>query len=138
MYWKAWKHVCKVLRKCMLTGFWFIDLIKLIRPGPNYSLATLIPKPNTNPRSTLQFQIIVPPCLLIFWFFVGALPLLSYLDHLRWLIFQILFCFCFTGISEIVKTDCSICETVNSLIQTILISFNPVCKLSHFSWKERH
>ena len=31
--------------------------------------------------------------------------------------------FCLADISEIVKTDCSICETVSNLIQTVLISY---------------
>ena len=44
--------------------------------------------------------------------------------------------FCFVDLSEIVKMDCSICKTLGSLVQTILISYqsqsrlNLECKLS--------
>ena len=44
--------------------------------------------------------------------------------------------FCFADLSEIVKMDCSICKTLGSLVQTVLISYqsqsrlNLECKLS--------
>ena len=60
--------------------------------------------------NTLQFQIIVPPHLLIFGFFIG--PPISYLDPPAYSFSR----FHFADISEIVKTDCSICETVSSLV----------------------
>ena len=47
-------------------------------------------------------------------------------------------------ISEIVNTDCCIYETVSSLVQTVLISYqfysrlNSLCKLSHFFEKKKH
>ena len=90
---------------------------------------------------TLQFQIIVLPSLSIFEFFVDTSFLVWTLP--QFLIFQILFCRYFRD----VKTDCSICETVSSLFQTILIIYqfwsrlNLECKLSHFSHKcerEKH
>ena len=70
----------------------------------------------------LQFQILVPGRLLIFGFFVG--PPLSNLDHthppshppltnLAYWFSK----FCFADFSEIVQMDCSICETVSSLVQ---------------------
>ena len=67
------------------------------------------------PWGTLQFQIIVPPAYLIFGFFVGTSPP----PHTHLLIFQIFF----VDISETVKTDCSVCGTVSSLVQTVLISY---------------
>ena len=44
--------------------------------------------------------------------------------------------FCFADLSEIVKMDCSICKTLGTLVQTVLISYqsqsrlNLECKLS--------
>ena len=54
--------------------------------------------------STLQLQMTVLSCLLTFGFFVAFLG--NQLSR-----------FCFADISEIVKTFCSICETVSSLVQ---------------------
>ena len=69
---------------------------------------------------TLHLQIIVPTYLLVFGFFVGTL--LSYLDPPSPHAYQFSR-FCFADIPEIVKTNCSIFETVSSLVQTVLISY---------------
>ena len=67
-------------------------------------------------RTSLQFQIIVSPRLLIFGFSVG--PPFSYLDSLPLFIFQILFhryLKIYFNNFRYFKTDCSICENVSNL-----------------------
>ena len=78
-----------------------MNSIGLYEEGKNH----YSPVPNNSP----------PPRLLIFGFFVGPPFLIWTPLSPRLLIFQILFCR-YLNISEIVKTNCSFCETVNSLV----------------------
>ena len=68
------------------------------------TIELLLRLPHAPSQCTLQFQIIIPP-LINFWIFCRA-PFLIW--SLPLLIFKIFF----ANISEIVKTDRSICETV--------------------------
>ena len=90
-----------------------------------FSICITVPlnKKNHVSIGTLHFQIIVPP----------TNSFLSPLPPLPPLLIN------FPDISEIDKIDCSICETVRSLVETALINYqfqsclNLECKLSHFS-----